>query len=241
MLWSSELSERGAGRPLIERVEKLLHPAVWIVVAAGGLLLAGVGIVRRNDSTAIHAAVAGTGFIEILMEICCLLLLQSLFGFVYEMIGAVLFSFMLGLTAGGRWATRAIEAGRWGRRQFVAIQAAVVVYPLMLCAVAWVSAGLESLPGIAAAAVFCCLTFVAGLIGGLQFPLAVQLAGRPERAPARLYGLDLLGSCAGALIVSSLLLPVIGIPGSLMLASGLGAAVLAGILAGWLTRRGEIE
>ena len=60
------------------------------------------------------------------------------------------------------------------------------------------------------------LAFFAGFVGGLQFPLAnaLWLEETPgaARAAGYTYGIDLLGSCLGAVLASALLVPVLGIP-----------------------------
>jgi predicted membrane-bound spermidine synthase len=56
---------------------------------------------------------------------------------------------------------------------------------------------------------------VAGFIGGLQFPLANKICLRDRDRVGRtggfIYGLDLLGSCAGAFLAGTLLVPILGI------------------------------
>lgn len=45
-----------------------------------------------------------------------------------------------------------------------------------------------------------------------------------------LYGLDLFGSCLGALAVSSVLVPVFGLGGVCVMLSGLGALGMVGLM-----------
>ena len=74
------------------------------------------------------------------------------------------------------------------------------------------------------------LALFAGLVGGLQFPLAnhLWLAEMPgaARAAGYTYGADLLGSCVGALLTTALLVPVLGIPYACMTASALNVGSL---------------
>jgi spermidine synthase len=64
---------------------------------------------------------------------------------------------------------------------------------------------------------------------GATIPLLVSLV--PERSEevnlchAKIYGINTLGACLGAFGASFLLIPRLGLPGSLMLASGINAAV----------------
>jgi predicted membrane-bound spermidine synthase len=66
---------------------------------------------------------------------------------------------------------------------------------------------------IAAQLVFPALAALAGILGGYQFVIAAQIfipdGDRPPGLGA-LYAIDLLGGCAGALVLSSYLIPVFG-------------------------------
>jgi predicted membrane-bound spermidine synthase len=64
---------------------------------------------------------------------------------------------------------------------------------------------------LAAQCVFPVLAALSGILGGLQFPLATQLYGESGgRRLGWLYAVDLLGGCAGALLLSAYLIPVFG-------------------------------
>jgi len=56
---------------------------------------------------------------------------------------------------------------------------------------------------------------VAGFIGGFQLPLAgrIYLRGRKRMGlvSGLTYGFDLLGACLGAIIISALVLPILGV------------------------------
>jgi hypothetical protein len=82
------------------------------------------------------------------------------------------------------------------------------------------------------------VAFAAGLVGGLQFPIAASVRARAAggtpgdswRAAGTLYGLDLFGSCLGALAVSSTLVPLFGLAAVCLMLSVLAALGLAGLL-----------
>jgi len=71
---------------------------------------------------------------------------------------------------------------------------------------------------------------VAGYLGGLQFPLANGIylgEGREVGKVASLvYGMDLVGSSAGALSAGIILLPVLGISHTLYLITALNLSAL---------------
>jgi predicted membrane-bound spermidine synthase len=66
---------------------------------------------------------------------------------------------------------------------------------------------------LAAQIVFPALAALSGVLGGYQFPLATAMflgdvSG--QRRLGVLYAIDLLGGCAGALVLSAYLIPVFG-------------------------------
>ena len=115
------------------------------------------------------------------------------------------------------------------------IQVAVLLYPLVLVGAFELLSRVELLwnSNWAAGAITGGLAFIAGLVGGLQFPLATRLQSRrggAVRSAGGLYGADLLGSCLGALVVASVLIPVFGVQGTAVLVAALGAAGLVVLL-----------
>jgi spermidine synthase len=69
---------------------------------------------------------------------------------------------------------------------------------------------------------FSAITFVAGLFNGADFPLAtaccMALNKRAEKATGIVYGVELFGACAGALLASVVVAPVLGIVACCLLA-----------------------
>jgi len=57
------------------------------------------------------------------------------------------------------------------------------------------------------------LAALCGMLGGYQFPIATEIYLHDSSGQSRLgtlYAIDLLGGCAGALVLSSYLIPVFG-------------------------------
>jgi spermidine synthase len=72
--------------------------------------------------------------------------------------------------------------------------------------------------------VFPLLTVVLATLVGMEFPLAGKADFRGTVATAsRLYTADLVGACLGALLVSALLIPVVGVTAVCLLVGGLNA------------------
>ncbi len=188
------------------------------------------------------AAIFATGYSEMVFQVVVLYSFQVLFGYLYYRLGVILTSFMIGLTLGGLFMTMKAPSVRNGRGLYLRLQTAMCVYPLFLAvfilAVSRVSQTMP-LPRSAQTA-FAFLPILAGFLGGVQFPLAAHLLlgcrTTPGRTAGYLYGVDLFGSCLGAVLSSAILIPVIGILGTCVVAFfGNVAALLLIILS--LTRR----
>ena len=66
---------------------------------------------------------------------------------------------------------------------------------------------------LTAQVVFPALAALSGMLGGYQFPVATEIwlpEGSAPQGLGTLYALDLLGGCAGALLLSGYLIPVYG-------------------------------
>jgi len=243
--WSAEQrARRPDGRPSPLDLGRLLawldrRPAVAAVV-----LLAVVAVVsaavpcaqRRWRDAALGFAVASSGVIEMALEFVVLLAFQVAYGYVYQYVGVLIASFMVGLTLGawgaGRWARRG--QATWRRMRWV--QGCMCVYPLLLLAFLTLTVGLRG--GVApwvAGLSFTAMAFVAGAVGGLQFPLAASLHSRGGGSAGSLYAADLFGACLGAVAVSSVLVPTFGMVWVCVLLSALGGVALAGV---WLASLG---
>jgi len=172
---------------------------------------------RRSPRLPVLTAVAATGFSEIGFQVVTIIGFQVLYGYVYYQLGLILTSFMIGLVLGAWWINRRLGSLRNDLLSYLRIQGLVVLYPLLLSLVLMGLAALESGPLLTAglSGAFAFFPVLAGFIGGLQFPLANKIclgsAQRVGRTAGMIYGLDLLGSCLGALLVGAILVPALGV------------------------------
>ena len=183
---------------------------------------------RRGRDAALSFAVASSGLIEMAVEFVVLLGFQVAYGYVYHYLGVLVAAFMVGLTAGGWISSRWVTWGRATWRRLVWVQGGLCGYPLALLGFLVVATrtGLGESP-LVAALLFSGVATAAGLVGGLQFPLAAAQHSAGETSAGTLYGQDLFGACLGALAVSSVLVPTFGLPTLCLMLSA-----LAGI--GWV-------
>jgi len=239
--WSAQQRVRQSGStPLaldLGRVLEVLdhHPAVAPLVLLGVVAAISLAVPlarRRWRDGALAFSIASTGLVEMGVEFTVLLGFQVVCGYVYQYVGLLVASFMFGLALGAWVSSRWVRGGRatWGRMQWV--QVGICAYPLALLGFLALSASVRfaALPAVAGAA-FSLAALLAGFAGGLQFPLAAALHSGGAGSAGVLYGLDLFGSCLGALAVSSVLAPSVGLGGVCLLLAGLAGLGLVALLA----------
>ena len=163
-------------------------------------------------------SVGATGLSEICFQIIVILAFQFIYGYMYYRIGLILTSFMIGLVLGSFFITRFLDKVENEKELYLKTQAWVCTYPIILAAALMVISRINeraSHIGNMLQPVFAILPVIAGFIGGFQFPLANKIWLKDSRDIAKttglLYGVDLLGSCAGGLITGILLIPLLGI------------------------------
>lgn len=213
--------------------EKIWILAVFLCFFA---LLSGLWSRTRRRQRAVLLAVMTTGFAEIIFQITVILSFQVIYGYVFYKIGVIITSFMLGLALGSMLVARLMRRMKDDMGFFIATQVSICIYPLVLPIVFWLFA--EARPAamdwLGANIVFPLLPVMAGMIGGIQFPVAnkIYLGGGGEvgKASALNYGVDLLGACIGSLLAASLLVPVLGIFGTCLMTALINVTVLALLL-----------
>ncbi len=188
----------------------------------------------RAPARAARLAAATTGMSTMAMQVGLLFAFQSLYGFVYEMVGAIVAAFMAGL-AGGAFIMQRVLQDRW--RCLAVSQLAVVSFAVLVALCLPLAASIGSSGAVLT--IFALLTVGAGLANGLTFPAAVACCHEgtpaPERAAGTAYGLELAGACLGALIASVMVAPMLGIVACFWLAGVMNATALAAlVLAGSL-------
>jgi spermidine synthase len=213
----------------------------WVMAAAAAatLLAAGAGAVRGRAGFRRAAAlwsVATTGLATMALEIVLLYTFQTMYGYVYKMVGLVVGVFMFGLVLGSWAMNRRLRSPRpVGLTTLAGLDLAVMVFAAGLVL------ALAALRSVAAdwavqAAIFG-LVAVAGVLGGLLFPLAAAVMLEDRRTTGRAAGAvdaaDNAGACLGAFVTGILLVPVLGVTGACLAVAGTKAlsALLVGVAA----------
>ncbi|MBI5686226.1 MAG: fused MFS/spermidine synthase [Verrucomicrobia bacterium] len=200
-------------------------------------------------------AVFAGGFAASGLEVVLLLAFQILYGSVYQQLGIIVTVFMAGLAAGAFGMNRLVPRASRNdlARLAFAVAAFAALLPLCLMALARVggSGGF-----LLVQTVIALLTFLLAALVGMQFPLAGRVSATvaavyDRRNPSlseqpavidrryssetdstatasRLYTADFIGACLGALLPSTLLIPLIGVPAVCLLIAALNA--VAGVV-----------
>lgn len=152
-------------------------------------------------------SIAAIGFSAISLELVILSGFQIIYGYVYSMVGIIVTSFMIGIALGAYCMNKALQKREL--KDFLKIQVSIIVYsallPLILIALSQAKSELASV-------IIPLLTIVIGFLTGSAFPLASKLAFKEvEKTAGIMYSADLIGSCIGAVLVSVLLMPLLGL------------------------------
>ncbi len=220
VLWSTQFKLgyshwfRAAVHVTFIRVIDAVLVITWFVAV---LLALGPTREKRARSTAAFC-MAATGFTLMALQIFLLLAFQSIYGYVYHQLAILIAMGMAGIAFGSWLGIRRLHASgnslyrTMATTQFMLALAA----PTLILAVSLLS----KISGVAATwlvaqSVFPVLAALCGMLGGYQFPIATEIylldgdrSGRSR--PGTLYAIDLLGGCAGALLLSGYLIPVFG-------------------------------
>jgi spermidine synthase len=194
--------------------------ARWLIGALGSaffLLLLFLMLFRSRRANLTLGAILVAGFTGIFVEIMVVLSFQIFYGYVYSMIGLVFTLFMLGLALGALIMQKRAEKGKIGFRDLSWVQFLGVILVLSLLITTQVLSTISPSES-AVTAVLLLLITASGLLGGVQFVLANHLflkQGSRLKAGTG-YAVDLLGASFGALLSSALLVPVLGIPSTLI-------------------------
>ncbi|MBN2408638.1 MAG: hypothetical protein JXE07_02785, partial [Candidatus Aminicenantes bacterium] len=195
-LWSAHF--QGPESAIIRTVAEV--PPGWLLGCP--LLLFTVFLVllrlKKREVSFSLVPLAVMGLTTIVAEIVLLLWFQSLYGYLYGRVALLLSTFMLGLFLG---ASLKIRPEKTTLGSLAAVQTAFL---------ALLAAFRIVLPTHPPEFLAYLLLLLFGFLGGRLFIVSNLIFLRTRADYGRGYGLDLIGSFAGALLTSSLLIPLAG-------------------------------
>lgn len=146
----------------------------------------------------ISLSLFSTGFFGMAFVMIAILAFQSVHGYVYEMIGVLSASFMIGIWGG----SSVMRRPAYSVKTLFVLDATTV----LLTAVA--------VQFLRNEATLYAIVLMAGAVCGAQFSAATAILRRAHTA-GRLYAVDLFGSVAGAFVPPLVIIPLFGIPSAL--------------------------
>ncbi len=214
----------------------------WIVPLVAAVLLCALafrvlpaGARSLAPRFGVRLAVFTTGLSTMSLQIAMLFAFQAIHGFVYEMVGLIVAMFMAGLLCGTTLTQRKVT-NKANIRLLAAVQGIIALFAAAIAAALTGAAALAS--PTAVFSLFFFLTFMAGFLNGLDFPLAAACClafnRRAEKSTGMVYGTELFGACAGATLASVLIVPVMGIAACCLFAAIVNATAFAVLM---ITRR----
>lgn len=216
LFWSRQF--RGPETAALRRLAAVPTPLLLGIPLI--VLLPGFVIFRakRARSAYLLVPVIITGLTTIIVEVMVLVWYQSLFGCLYGRIALLVSCFMFGLFAGSLAGSTAVRVS-FGRLSLSMLGVTLVL-----------AAFLALLPAPPPASLPCLILFLFGFLAGDIFIVANRLLLEARPAYGLGYGLELVGSFLGALVTSSLLIPLAGLPALTMSVLALNGLALAFLL-----------
>ncbi|MBM4043872.1 MAG: hypothetical protein FJ279_02050, partial [Planctomycetes bacterium] len=198
-------------RPVFRFLERtniivLVLVLVVVLVARLGFVKALRRDLARQARFNALAAMAACGFSAMAFEIILIFAFQSMYGYLYHMIGLIVALFMAGLALGGLAANLSLRGLQSEGKALILVQVVTAAFALGLpsALMALSSPALAAAPLAVSQALFMALILAAGFLGGLEFPIVSSLYLKHSTDTARTGGLvdaaDHLGAFLGALL-----------------------------------------
>ncbi len=186
-----------------------------------------LGFIRRHRQKwpNIHLtfAIASTGFASMVFSTLLIFLFQVFYGYIYHKIGLLTATFMLGMAIGTFIILRGLQKKSPSLSQLVKIEIAIAILAGFIFIFASVFSRLPNsqiILSISQQVIFV-LIIVAGLLTGMEFPLATKLSDMSSQrisiTAGRIYAADLLGAFWGAILTAVIFFPILGVWGTLVL------------------------
>ena len=217
VLWSAQFKSSYAR--LLQDAARIPFPELLAALAAISLLLVILYASVPNKRVRYVAAwsVVATGYALMTLQLLILLAFQSVCGYLYYNLALLIGMFMVGIALGsylGITHVRGASQSLLLRSSAINQLLLAVATPLLLFFVALLAQSStlgNSIP--LTQLTFSLLAVLCAIPGGFQFPIAsaiYQGGSSAHLGTGTLYALDLIGGCAGALLLAAFLIPLFG-------------------------------
>jgi len=190
----------------------LILPGILVsLFIAWGLFLKKEKITMRNI---VLVSVFMVGFSSMSLEVIIMLGFQAIYGYMYYQLALILSGFMIGLSVGSYFSIRFNQKIDHRMNVFLFIQTLIMCFSGVLIITLELMSH-SHLDQTIVQSIFSVLILTAGFLCGFQFPTATliyrQFTERIERIAGVLYAWDLFGACLGALTISAIFIPALGV------------------------------
>lgn len=191
---------------------------------------------QKTKRLAILFSVFGAGFSIMMLQISIIFAFQSVYGFIFEVIGIITALFMCGLALGTFFSNR-------DKHDQSTLNRLILIQLLMGAFAALVAIIFPTILSIRSPErtliIFVVLLFMAGFLNGLNFPVAAgclqRLSNkRADPSAGLIYSSELIGACSGAVLASVLIAPMWGLIACCLLAALANGAAITSL---FITRR----
>jgi len=186
---------------------------------------------KKEDKKSLYLAIFIAGFAGISLELIILLLFQVLYGYLYYQIAIIVSSYMVGIGLGSYLTLRK----EYSINQLLYIQLGFAVVPLVIL-VFFVVLSVTTLSVsffIGKNIIFTMFAVITGGLTGGHFVLSNKIYKVREKKAdwGKVYAIDLSGAAAGAILVSTILIPLFGLKFVIIALIGLNlfAALILGL------------
>jgi spermidine synthase len=185
-------------------------------------LLLSIIFIKRSETSrySLPYAIFTSGFADMMLNLAILFTFQTLYGYLYYQIGLLITLFMAGIAFSSYFITRRLERIRKDASLFLRTELMIIGFSLILPFVLSIPSHTLEKPVayILLYMTFLTMSFLCGVLVGLQFPLATKIylrfsskEGTLGQTAGLLYGADLFGGFFGGLFGGVLLLPILGL------------------------------
>jgi spermidine synthase len=208
----------------LQSITLLYFAIVFILLFIIGVFLINWHYRSNPQKITIPFALFSTGLVGMVLNLTIILSFQSIYGYIYHQISILVTTFILGTALGGYLVTTYFEKIKEPTLFFFIIELLLIlislICPFVLFRINIGSSGKEL--------IFPFLSLLVGFLVGLEFPLANKIySSRATQSVGLLYGADLAGGFFGAILISIILIPILGI-----LATCLAAVIFKAVSGG---------
>jgi spermidine synthase len=193
----------------------------WLVGTVALIFFLGflLCVISRSSLTNLAlSAIFIAGFTSIFLEIIIVLSFQIFYGYIYSKVGIILTLFMLGLALGAFFIQKRARHKRVNFKNLILIQFfQVILVSFLLFLVIYFSKASSS--ELLVEGFLLLIITLSGIIGGMEFTLAnhLFLEKKTTKRAGTGYSVDLLGSSLSSILASAILIPLLGIPTTLIM------------------------